>query len=380
MKKLMILASLAAVLAGCAQPGESAGPIHSDAAAALLEKITAIAASDSYMYGHQDDLMYGIDWTLTGEETSFERSDVLNVSGDYPAIVGFDLGGIELAGECNLDGVNFAQMRAAAVDFVARGGIVTLSWHPRNPLTGSDAWDVSSDMVVGSILPGGENHEKFMGWLENLADFVDSMRGADGELIPIIWRPWHEHTGSWFWWGARLCTSEEYKALWRMTFEYLAQERGLTNLLWEISPNCPITPATFQRRYPGDEYMDIIGFDNYCTFTANATEAELNRDIVEYKARMDLTLRVIEKMGRKHGKPVAVAETGLEGCGYDTFWTDAVDRAVRRYPIAYVLTWRNALETLKPGHFFGPWPGGPSSEDFAAFAAQDNVLMLNDIK
>ena len=89
------------------------------------------------------------------ENDALERSDVRDVAGKYPAIVGFDLGGIELGNACNLDGVPFDLMRRAALKHVERGGTVTFSWHPRNPYTGGDAWDISSSEVVRSVLPGG---------------------------------------------------------------------------------------------------------------------------------------------------------------------------------------------------------------------------------
>ena len=85
-------------------------------------------------------------------------------------VLGFDLGGIELGQAKNLDGVPFGLMRKAAQKHVERGGIVTFSWHPRNPLTGGDAWDVSSDQVVKSVLRDGEKSGEFKLWLRRAAD------------------------------------------------------------------------------------------------------------------------------------------------------------------------------------------------------------------
>ena len=64
--------------------------------------------------------------------------------------------------------------------------MVSLSWHARNPKTGGDAWDVSDTTVVKSILPGGENHQKFAGWLGGVADFLHSLKTADGVKIPVL--------------------------------------------------------------------------------------------------------------------------------------------------------------------------------------------------
>ncbi len=106
--------------------------------------------------------MYGLSWHLTGSETEYTKSGVFDACGDYPAILGYDLGEIELQTGRNIDGNSFQQMHDAAIENYRRGGLLTFSWHPRNPLTGGDAWDVSSDKVVESILPGGEKHEELM--------------------------------------------------------------------------------------------------------------------------------------------------------------------------------------------------------------------------
>ena len=124
------------------------------------------------MYGHQDDLMYGSKWWYEKD-----RSDTKDFTGDYPAVAGFELGGIELGNERSLDSVSFVEIVEQVKAHYKRGGIITLSWHLNNPLTmqlpdtqssrnHGTAWDVSSKEVVASILPGGKNNELFNTWLE----------------------------------------------------------------------------------------------------------------------------------------------------------------------------------------------------------------------
>lgn len=108
----------------------------------------------------------------------------------------------------------------------------TISWHLRNPFTGGTAWDTSSKEVVKSILPGGEKHELFKQYLDKLAGFLNKLKTDDGTLIPVIIRPYHEHTGSWFWWGKNLCTVEKYVALWRFTVDYLQNEKNIHHVLY----------------------------------------------------------------------------------------------------------------------------------------------------
>ena len=142
--------------------------------------------------------------------------------------------------------------------------MVSLSWHPRNPKTGGDAWDVSDHAVVKSILPEGENYEKFQSWLGKVNDFILSLKTSDGTKIPVLFRPWHEHTGSWFWWGQNLCTTDEYKALWRMTADYLNAHGATDQIVYAYSTGTePQDQASYLERYPGHDLIDVLGFDAY---------------------------------------------------------------------------------------------------------------------
>ena len=332
---------------------------------ALMARLQDNIDKGVMMYGHQDDLMYGHTWRVDQDEAEFLRSDVMEVCGKYPAVYGLDLGGIELGSEQNLDDNYFAAMRASAIAHHQRGGVVTFSWHPRNPLTEGDAWDVSSKEVVASILEGGSRHDLFIGWLGRVADYIESFKTSDGQMVPIIFRPWHEHTGSWFWWGRDLCSVEEYKALWKMTFDYLSGERGLRNLIWSYSPGAGgVTEEIYMERWPGDEMVDMIGIDCYQYSTSEVFIADLAN-----------ALDIMKKISAEHGKMMAVTEAGYEGIPQADWWTGTLYEALKDYPLAYVLTWRNACD--KPDHFYAPFPGHLSADDFKAFAAMPGVGMID---
>ena len=321
---------------------------------------------DTICYGHQDDLVYGHEWVVTDVENDpLERSDVKDVAGKYPVLVGFDLGGIEMGDACNLDGVPFDLMRRAALTHIARGGTVTFSWHPRNPLTGGDAWDVSSDQVVRSILPGGGKEAEFALWLQRLGDFFESLNGA-----PVIFRPWHENLGSWFWWGGRLCTPEDYMDLFRLTNDYLTQERGIPNIQWCYSPNGPVSAEDYLSRYPGDVYVDILGTDIYEYVGPDGLKAAGAR----FRSQVRGMLATLKAIGEEHGKPYCLSETGLEGLKDPHWWTEQLYPAIEGSGILYVLTWRNAHD--KPGHFYAPWKGFEYAEDFVQFADKEDIILL----
>lgn len=360
---MMILAASLLTACGSSKKEQS---VNEETAAARTQETENLLAnlkkipSKGIMLGHHDDTVYGIGWE--GEEG---RSDVKSVCGDYPAVISFDLGELELGNAANLDKVPFDKIRKEIINQYQRGGMVSLSWHARNPKTGGDAWDVSDTTVVKSILPGGENHQKFAGWLGGVADFLHSLKTANGVKIPVLFRPWHEHSGSWFWWGEKLCTPEEYKALWHMTVDTL-QAKGVDNALYAYSPGTePKDTTEYLKKYPGDELIDVIGFDTY----------QFDRDA--YLAGMDRALSIIDSVGKAHNKVIAVTETGYEGIPDAKWWTGTLLPALEKYPLAYVLVWRNARE--KVTHYYAPYPGQTSAEDFVEFYNNPKTLFAADV-
>ena len=96
-------------------------------------------------------------------------------------------------------------------------------------------------MLSLAVLPGGKEVAKMQLWHARLAQFLGSLKDERGRAIPVIFRPWHEMSGAWFWWGNKQCTPEQYKALFCLTFNAMA-DAGLTNLVWSYSPN--VKPTT----------------------------------------------------------------------------------------------------------------------------------------
>ncbi len=368
-------------LVGCSggNQGNQGNPALDKGANDLVRKLSDAASSGQFYYAHQDALVYGHSWKvedLTGD--SLTRSDVKFVTGSHPAMVGFDLGGIELGNAANLDGVDFNLMRKAAVKHSEEGGIVTFSWHPRNPVTGGDSWDISTDTVVESVLSGGSNYETFRMWLSRAADFFDSLKDSDGNPVPVIFRPWHENIGSWFWWGGKLCTAEQYKSLYTMTRDYIAGERGLKNIVWAYSPNSEIDSTQYFSRYPGDDYVEIIGVDHY-EYVDRSDETKSEAECLEaankhYVERLAEDLKYMESYAKEHGKLIAVSETGFEGIPYQRWWTDVLLPAIGDSPVSYVLTWRNAWD--KQGHYFAAHPDSDDAANFKEFSENSKVLML----
>jgi mannan endo-1,4-beta-mannosidase len=329
----------------------------------LLTELRA-TTDKGIMFGHQDDLSYGIGWIYPGGE-----SDVKKVCSDFPAVYGMDLGHLEKGSSINLDSVPFEDMREFAREIHSRGGIITFSWHCDNPLTEGSAWDVSSDKVVASVLPGGKNHDKYKQWLDQLANFFNTLTNDSGRAIPVIFRPYHEHTGSWSWWGEKLCTAEEYIRLWHFTVDYLCKTRNVHNLLFAYSSSGDIRNADeYLERYPGDDYIDIMGFDYYQSASSG------NQSYIDAVRER---LGIIMSVAAEHHKVPALTETGYESVPDPFWWTGVLWPAVKDFRISYLLVWRNAHN--KPGHYFAPYPGQQSANDFINFYNLPASLFQKDI-
>lgn len=339
----------------------------------LLANLKALGDSVGYMFGHHDDVLYGIGWV--GDSA---RSDVKSVCGDYPALLSFDLGHLELGDTVSLDGVSFNRIREEIVRHFERGGMITLSWHLNNPLTGGTAWINDSTgehqlNTVEAVLEGGKQHERFLTWLDRVAEFLNSLQTADGVRVPVLFRPWHEHTGSWFWWGQELCSAEQYKALWKLTTDRL-KEQGVVNALYAYSPGTENggNPQKYMERYPGDNIIDLLGLDCYCFAPSGDADA-----VAKYAQMLDTQLGMVCKLAKQHSKAVALTETGYEGIKTAKWWTHTLMPVLDKHPISYVLVWRNAHD--KPGHFFAPYPGHSSAPDFVEFYNHPKSLFLHNV-
>lgn len=330
--------------------------------AALLARLTAVADSGHVVFGHHDDTAYGHEW-----EYEAGRSDVLETAGKYPGLMNWDLGLIEYGDSAQLDGVPFDFIRKEVRAQDARGGVNALSWHPRNPASGGDSWDVSASPVGEAVQPGTALNDTLRAWIGRAADFVLSLTDEQGQRIGVVFRPWHEHTGSWFWWGKDLCTPEEYKALWRLTREVF-DAKGVDNVVWVYSPDKLVSEEEYEERYPGDEYVDVLGADVYHFGGPEGVE--------DYMTRARRQLNGAMALSKKNGKPVALSETGSEGMPMAQWYTEVLSPLLGEYPVAYVCVWRNAFGN--PKHFYTPYKGHAAEADFKAFTEQERIVMAGE--
>ena len=187
----------------------------------------------------------------------------------------------------------------------------------------------------------------------------------------MIFRPYHEFDGDWFWWGRSHCSVDEFKTLWKFTVTYLKDSLGVHNFIYAFSPdNIFETEAQFLERYPGDEWVDMVGMDNYGDFGRDGkynVEAGLKK------------LKIVSDYALKAGKLAAFTETGLESIPNKTWWTEVLLKTFKaqNLQLSYVLVWRN--DTSSPTHYYAPFRGHTSEADFIKFYHDPFTLFEKDL-
>ncbi|WP_224746215.1 glycoside hydrolase family 26 protein [Mucilaginibacter glaciei] len=309
------------------------------------------------MFGHHDDTAYGIGWCFEPG-----MSDVKTITGSYPAVYGWDLAKIEHDSTRDINNIPFALQRKLVRQAYDRGGVNTFCWHMDNPANGKTAWDTTQRTVM-TLLPGGNNYSRYVEYLDKAAKYIGSMKGPGGEAIPILFRPFHELTGSWFWWCANTSTPEEFKELWRFTIDYLRNKKNLHNLLIVFSVADFNSEADFMARYPGNEYTDYIGFDNYCY------------NVKDYRFNLENRLKILDAVAIKNHKLACLPETGYEKIPQADWWTNVLLPLISKHKLSYVMAWRNA----HMGHFYTPYIGQASEADFRKFSRSPNMMFQNRV-
>ena len=317
---------------------------------------------DYTIFGHQDAMAYGVGWRGVAG-----KSDIHDVVQDYPGLYGFDIANIELGMSKNIDGVPFKDIRSNIQDAYARGGVSTISWHVGNPLTRKNAWDTTHESVA-SILPGGAGHQKYVLWLDRVAVFLQSLKTTDGNFIPVLFRPFHELTGTWFWWGKNNCTPDQFIALWNFTQDYLITTKNIHHLIYVYNTADFDDAESFLQRYPGENRIDILSFDRY--------QYEGIGGRASFLQVMNKQLDILTKIAVSQNKIAAIAETGYEAIPDPEWWTATLYPLLQKYPVSHVLVWRNAgyMKSTKKMHYYAPYPGQASEANFKLFYTYPKML------
>jgi mannan endo-1,4-beta-mannosidase len=198
---------------------------------------------------------------LSGQFSNFGKGANLSLmdkihdqTGHWPAILGVDY--IDFT----TDGLTCETPNRVATEYWKQGGLVTISAHLYNPArTNASGGLRDKDVDLDTLLnPSSETHVRWLQELDQLADGLQQLKDAG---VVVLWRPFHEMNGGWFWWGGK--DPATFIKLWRQMFDYFKKTKGLDNLLWVYAPGGGDKTAAY---YPGDRYVDLVGLDTYTDF------------------------------------------------------------------------------------------------------------------
>ena len=205
---------------------------------------------------------------LTGQHEFMGRMSVVTdrikeITGKLPAVWGSDFGFSDERHD--IDNIKY---RVLLVDEIKKqhksGAIITMTYHQANPAVGEPCLfetgvisRLTDQQWKDVTTPGTELYKKWRKQMDIVAEILKKVREA---RIPVLFRPYHEMNGDWFWWGGRK-GPEGSAALYRQLSHYFIEHHKLNNLLWVWAPDKP-WPGV-EEFYPGDDYVDILGSDIY---------------------------------------------------------------------------------------------------------------------
>lgn len=332
-------------------------------------------ASTNIIVGQQDALSRFYN-NIGGE------SDIKKTTGSDPGLLGSDF--MFITDDLNDETPSnwyFQQeqmIKSDAIEAYDKGMFNIFAWHMREPYEGEEFYtsnmtEFQKNNAFISILPNGENHEYYKEKLQKVADVAGTMIGADGKLIPFIFRPFHEFDGHWFWWGADYCTPAQFKELWQFTVHYLKDTLNVNNILFSFSPdNLYNSEAEYLSRYPGDDYVDVLGMDNY---------SDLNNMGQSGFDAANEKLQIISKLAKDRVKIAALTETAYyvtpgQNNAIPGFYADDLYGMLTENDVelSFMMFWINREDS-----YCTPVPGLSSASDFIEFVNKPEPILQNQL-
>jgi mannan endo-1,4-beta-mannosidase len=248
--KPLLQTALAAGLVGLGLGGFAAEPANPKVSAPARAVLDYFHALGSRTNRH----------ILSGQFSDFGNSANLRImerihdkTGHWPALIGVDYADFPRGS------VTTKVPNQIALDYWKQGGLVTVMAHMYNPANPKGGGLRDQGVNLADLLqPGTDTHQRWLQQLDLMADGLKELRDAG---VVVLWRPFHEMNGGWFWWGAK--DPATFIRVWRHMFDYYTTAKGLNNLLWVYGPNHGKNTAAY---YAGDRYVDIVGLDAYTDF------------------------------------------------------------------------------------------------------------------
>jgi mannan endo-1,4-beta-mannosidase len=304
-------------------------------------------------------------------------SDIKKTTGKDPAVLGLDFMFITDKNNTGQTDNWFYQQElksiADAKEAFQKGMLVTYTWHLREPYLEEQFYTSSMTeqqkaTAFKSLLPNGIHHNWFKAKLDKLASVFQALE-VNGTPIPIVFRPFHEMDGNWFWWGQNYSTAEEYKTVFRFLVTYLRDVKNIHNVLYAFAPDASYTQANdYLSRYPGDDYVDILGMDNYADFAAQQGQ--------QGAIRANEKLIMLSNVANQKNKIAALTETGYQISSsnspipnwFSNYLFYALNESQPK--IAYVMFWNNSQSA-----YYTPTPASGNTADFLLFTSKARCVL-----
>lgn len=264
---------------------------------------------------------------------------VHSVTGEYPAVLGIDCSQIEK------DGYQTAVVEQA-IEWYNMGGIVTMCWHWIDPKYRSSFYTENTAFDFGAVM-NGEDPVAYDQMLADIDKVSDVLKEISAAGVPILWRPLHEASGGWFWWGS--AGAENYISLYQLMYERMTVTNGLNNLIW-------VWNGQSSDWYPGDSYVDMIGEDAYPS-----------------KIVYDYSPAMVEYYSRAKNSTTATKMIALSECNYlpnlDRMTTDNANWLM-------FIPWCREFVNDGQGNYLETYV---SSEQLLSTYQNEKVITLNDL-
>ena len=232
--------------AAAQSPTDPANPHANAQTRALLRYIQGLPAAGSHK------ILSG-QFTQFGSGAGVKMLDQIHdKTGHWPAIAGVDYA------DFGSSDLSTNHPNRTLIEYARAGGIATVSAHLYDPSNDNDYGLRDKGVDLNTLLTPGKTHDEWMHELDRVAAGLAQLRDSG---VVVLWRPFHEMNGGWFWWGAK--DPEVFIKVWRHMFDYFTETKGLDNLLWVYAPNHGAKTASY---YAGDRYVDLVGLDAYTDF------------------------------------------------------------------------------------------------------------------
>jgi len=315
-----------------------------------------------YINNCSPNTISGCSEQFTSKNTQTGIKDILkSISGQYPALLNWEIYTQQTAS------ANKTKMLSDINAHISQGGVVGLHDHPGNPVTYS-LFDTAgyadrSGSPVAAIKSGGSKNADYLAYLDEVATIISSING------PVLYRPFHEINGNWFWWNGSDRRADMI-LVWQQTVDYLRNTKGLHNILFVLNfdANGELGDSNYGSQalstwWPGSNYVDIISIDYYPSSTPETLDS----------ARFNSAYSELLSLAATYQKPVGISEYGAQNLVAQTqenFWSDFGFYLKNKFKeFRFFCTWNGT---------YAPAINAPSSDGYRQTIWDNTVIGLDE--